>query len=117
MMKRRLATATLCAAAVAGCSTVQMLDPGHQDRVVASLDSAAGSLVGTTESALLDRFGRPDDRYDFADGGRELTWRARQNQFWCELKARVDGGGRTVAADWHNSGDIGGLELCERWLL
>lgn len=61
-------------------------------------------VIGQNEREVIDRWGRPDDVYDYADGARDATWEhgywneAWEEEWSCEITLEVDPAGTVV--DW-----------------
>jgi hypothetical protein len=74
------------------------------------------ATVGLSERDVISRWGTPDDSFEFADGGRTLTWEhgywneAWEEQWHCEITLETDPAGTIV--DWGYEYDYGAANPC-----
>ncbi len=73
-------------------------------------------VLGQSERTIIDRWGRPDEVYDYADGAKDLTWEysywneAWQEQWYCAITLEVDPFGDIV--DWAYEYDYDAANPC-----
>lgn len=74
------------------------------------------ATIGKNERDIISRWGTPDAFFEFADGGRSLTWEhsywveSWQEQWRCEIVLETDSAGTIV--DWSYSFDYDAANPC-----
>lgn len=114
-----LALTAALALPLGGCgegNSFERFEPGYRDKARTRIEGVVGSFYGANEQWMIQELGRPRDRYDYSNGGRDLTWSSGRRDLWCEVKVTLDDSGKVTSAAWRDSGNLGGRRECDVWL-